>query len=255
MLRPAVLVTIPCYNEAERLDLAQVDALLDDARFSLLFVDDGSRDGTRDVLAAICEKHERRATYLVLPQNRGKAEAVRIGLRTSIERGADVVGYYDADFATPPKELSRLADQLKSAHADVVMGSRVARLGADVDRHPARHYLGRVFATTASLTLAMDIYDTQCGAKLLRTTPALRHALETPFTSRWAFDVELLGRLLAGGDGIEPLRPESLLEVPLHAWHDIAGSKLGSSAMLKAGTDLLRLAARVRLHGKRGFFP
>ena len=250
-----MFVTIPCYNEAARLDLAQVDTLLADPRFTLLFVDDGSRDATRDVLAAICERHQGRASYLVLPDNRGKAEAVRVGLRTSLERGAAVVGYYDADFATPPKELSRLADELEAAQADVAMGSRVARLGADVDRHPLRHYMGRMFATTASLVLSMGIYDTQCGAKLFRATPALHHALSAPFSSRWAFDVELLGRLLAGGEGAPPLPPSKLLEVPLRAWHDIGGSKLGSAAMVKAGTDLLRLAARVRLHGTRGFFP
>ncbi len=250
-----MLVTIPCYNEALRLDSAQVEALLADPRLSVLFVDDGSRDGTRDVLAALCERHPERASYLVLPQNRGKAEAVRTGLRTSLDRGADVVGYYDADFATPPQELSRLADELEAARADVVMGSRVARLGADVARHPTRHYMGRLFATTASLVLEMPIYDTQCGAKLFRSTAALRHALEAPFSSRWAFDVELLGRLLAGGEGAPPLPPEKLLEVPLRAWHDVQGSKLGSTAMLRAGTDLLRLAARVKTRGRRGFFP
>jgi glycosyltransferase involved in cell wall biosynthesis len=250
-----VLVTIPCYNEALRLDGAQVDALLSDARFELLFVDDGSRDGTKDVLAALCERHAGRASYLVLPQNRGKAEAVRTGLRTSLERGAEVVGYYDADFATPPRELSRLADELERAQVDVVMGSRVARVGAEVERHPTRHYMGRLFATTASLVLDLPIYDTQCGAKLFRRTAALDYALEAPFSSRWAFDVELLGRLLAGGEGVPPLRPEQLVEVPLSAWHDVEGSKLGSTGMLRAGTDLLRLAARVRARGKRGFFP
>jgi hypothetical protein len=42
------------------------------------------------------------------------------------------------------------------------------------------------------------VYDTQCGAKLFRRTPALAAALERPFRSRWAFDVELLGRLRSG---------------------------------------------------------
>jgi len=249
-----VLVTIPCYNEAKRLDAAKVAAVLEDARFTLLFVDDGSRDGTRDVLAAICAQHPGRASYLVLPENRGKAEAVRAGMRASLERGAQVVGYYDADFATPPRELMRLAEELERTNADVAMGSRLARLGAEVTRHPLRHYVGRVFATAASIALDLAVYDTQCGAKLFRRTAALEHALALPFASRWAFDVELLGRLLAGGPGVPPLVPEKLIEVPLHAWHDIGGSKLGTAAAVKAGLELVGLAARVRVQGRRRFF-
>ena len=68
----------------------------------------------------------------------------------------------------------------------------------------ARHYVGRLFATASSLILDMTVYDTQCGAKVLRAGPALRAALATPFHSRWAFDVELLGRLhngVGGADG------------------------------------------------------
>lgn len=250
----AVIVVIPCYNEAERLDESQVRALLAFEGTRVLFVDDGSTDGTADRLAALCTSIGYRATFDVLPENRGKAEAVRRGMQLALARaeklGDTIVGYIDADFATPPSEVVRLRDELARSHAQVALGSRVARLGAAIARKPTRHYLGRAFATTASFVLGLTVYDTQCGAKLFKDSAALRAALEQPFSSRWSFDVELLGRLLAGGMG-----PRDMIEIPLAQWEDVGGSKLSAKGALRAGVDLIALGARVRRKGPRGFFP
>ena len=74
-------------------------------------------------------------------------------------------------------------------------------MGTDIRRSAVRHYTGRLFATAGSLVLGVPVYDTQCGAKAFRVTDALRAALAEPFVSRWAFDVEVLGRLLRSTDG------------------------------------------------------
>jgi len=121
----------------------------------------------------------------------------------------------------------------------------VALLGHRIDRSAWRHYLGRLFATASSLVLRLSVYDTQCGAKVFRVTPALRTALAEPFTSRWAFDVELLQRLLGAG-----VRPAQFEEVPLRAWRDVGGSKLGPAAAIAAAADLARLA-RLRSRADR----
>lgn len=253
---PGVVVVIPCYNEAERLSEAQVLALVGHPGVDVLLVDDGSSDGT----AALLERISRsapvgRARFLVLPENRGKAEAVRTGMLAALEGGASIVGYADADFATPPEELAHLKSELERSGALVALGARIARLGAHIDRKASRHYLGRVFATGASLVLGLAVYDTQCGAKLFRDTPALRHALRDPFSSRWAFDVELIGRLTAGGPGAPPIVPAEMIEVPLRTWIDVGGSKLSARGAVKAGLDLMALGARVARRGPRGFFP
>lgn len=244
-------LTIPCYNEAARLDVDEVARLLEDRRVDALLVNDGSTDRTAELLADIATRHGARVRVLDLSPNGGKGEAVRRGMLDALSRGSEVVGYLDADFATPPRELTRLLDALEESDAKVVLGARIARLGAVVERNPARHYLGRVFATAASTVLDLAVYDTQCGAKLFRDTPALREALAEPFRSRWAFDVELIGRLTAASD---PLTKEHFLEVPLGEWRDKRGSKLAGPAMLKAGADVLKLGASVATHGKRAFY-
>jgi glycosyltransferase involved in cell wall biosynthesis len=208
----------------------------------LLLVDDGSTDRTLDVLAEIQGAAPASTVrVLPLPRNGGKAEAVRQGLANALGRGARLIGYADADLSTPFAELSRLLEPVEQGTADVVLGSRVALLGTHIERTRARHYLGRVFATAASLLLKLGVYDTQCGAKFFRQSPALESALSVPFSSSWAFDVELIGRLLLGAPGAPPIAPDRFVEIPLRAWRDVRGSHLKSRDMARAAFDLVRI--------------
>jgi dolichyl-phosphate beta-glucosyltransferase len=238
---------VPCYNEGDRLDGGAFRSLVDsEPGLSLLFVDDGSRDHTRARLAELARERDGCIHVLSLPLNQGKAEAVRQGLRDALGRGAHVVGYLDADLATPVAEARRLLRVLRERDVDVVLASRVALLGRTIERRAARHYSGRVFATLASMALGLPVYDTQCGAKLFRRTPALEAALGEPFLSRLAFDVELVGRLLVGAPGAPGLEPSRIVEEPLLVWRDVPGSKLHLAHMLRAAADVGRIAWDLR---------
>ena len=232
-----VMLVVPCYNEERRLDVDRFLALSRDVH--LLFVNDGSRDKTGDILRELSRRAGGAIEVLDLEANAGKAEAVRRGMLRAIDAGATTVGYADSDLATPPDELLRLMRELSQSSAAVVIGSRVALAGSHVERKATRHYMGRVFATAASLVLGARFYDTQCGAKVFKVTPLLRAALQVPFASRWVFDVELLGRLLDGG-----LAVDAFVEVPLKTWRDVEGSKLNSRAMARAVLDLVTIARR-----------
>jgi glycosyltransferase involved in cell wall biosynthesis len=253
--RPLPLVVVPCYNEAQRLDIEQFGALARSERIRLLFVNDGSTDDTGRVLTTLATSLSA-VDVLDLPRNIGKAEAVRLGLVRAVESGAPVVGYYDADLATPPHELLRLLDILEAKpDLSVVTAARVALLGRKIVRRASRHYLGRFFATGAALVLRQPIYDTQCGAKLFRVTPSFVAATAEPFRSSWIFDVELIGRLLRGSDSAEPVPASAFEEIPLREWHHVAGSKLGVREMARALVDLLLLEMRLNRRpqkGKRG---
>jgi len=247
--RSVCTVVVPCYNEALRLDRGGFLAFASHGPVELIFVDDGSTDGTGHLLDELCG-HLRaagvQARALSLSKNRGKGEAVRLGMLDALRRGAPIVGYFDADLATPPGEMSRLIRTMLETPADVALAARVALLGRKIVRKASRHYLGRVFATVASLILRMPVYDTQCGAKAFRRTPALEAALASPFSARWAFDVELLGRLRAGTSKAAGLPMEAFIEMPLQSWRDVGNSTLTFAAFPLLGIELLRIAFALR---------
>lgn len=235
------ILIVPCYNEEKRIDAREFFSLLADDTIELLFVNDGSTDGTLDRLHELAAQRPDRVDVLSLEPNRGKAEAVREGLSTALTRQPTFVGYVDADLATPVSEIRRLVRVMRESDADGILGSRIALMGRDIERTPRRHYLGRAFATAASLVLQTEVYDTQCGAKLFRCTPALRAAVAEPFISRWAFDVELLGRLLVGTATTPGVARSAIREEPLLMWHDVAGSTLGPAQMARTLADLVRI--------------
>jgi dolichyl-phosphate beta-glucosyltransferase len=241
---PLCLIVVPCYNEGSRLQVARfTDFLRKVEGVNFLFVNDGSRDNTLDVLQTIRSGREDRIQILDKQPNAGKAEAVRTGLQKAIEQGQGTyVGFWDADLSTPLEVIPDFLALLNgSDQFQMVFGSRVRLLGRDVARKASRHYLGRVFASFASITLGLPIYDTQCGAKLFRVTPELASILKEKFLSRWVFDVEILARYIAFYQGSVAYLRESIYEFPLPRWYDVDGSKVRSGDFFKAALDLFRI--------------
>ncbi|MCQ2285489.1 MAG: glycosyltransferase [Bacteroidales bacterium] len=187
-------IVIPCYNESKRLKINEfLDFSNTHTDIQFLFVNDGSKDNTLEVLQNLSVQHEH-IHYLDVQPNGGKAEAVRKGMIYAAENlTTDLIGFWDADLATPLSEIDNFIFQMQRADFDIVTGLRLMRLGAGVKRQKLRHYLGRCFATTASIALQLPVYDTQCRAKLYKTSvvPTL---FKESFITRWLFDVELLAR-------------------------------------------------------------
>ncbi|MEQ8788470.1 MAG: glycosyltransferase [Pirellulaceae bacterium] len=235
-MSPATIV-VPCYNEVERFDVARFReyvAQRRDVRFML--VNDGSSDETLSLLERLASSHPGNFDVLDLGRNQGKAEAVRQGMLAAWRDGADYVGFWDADLATPLEQIAdfiRVLDQ--KPHLDAVFGSRILLPGRVIVRKEYRHWLGRLFNSVISRILSMPIYDTQCGAKMFRGTPEVRAVFEQPFTVNWIFDVEILARLIDGRRGSgSPRVYETVFEYPLDYWEDVAGSKLKPTDFLKA---------------------
>lgn len=241
---PSVCLIIPCYNEAHRLDVAAFRHFLAvGSDVLLVFVDDGSQDQTAAVLARTCSGFESSAHLLRLPQNGGKAEAVRAGLLFALDRfHPSIIGFWDADLATPLETVARFLGVLATRpDLEMIFGARVQLLGRNVRRTAARHYLGRIFATAVSWVLNLAIYDTQCGAKLFRVRPETRSLFQEPFLSKWVFDVEILARYQLLFRQEKKSLAQVIYEYPLESWVDVAGSKVGLADFLVAFRDIVRI--------------
>ncbi len=247
MVNPSVMQTvhivIPCYNEAERLPGEELLAFLEaNSWASISFVNDGSADETLLLLEQLKGLAPERIDVHDLPQNVGKAEAVRRGILESLRRPFDFVAYLDADLSTLPEAFEDMLQASKPQHK-FILGSRVLRAGAVIERSPRRHYLGRVFVSAASTVLNLRFYDTQCGAKLIERR-LIQPLFADPFLSRWLFDLELLMRLrrLLGEEEFK----NSVLEVPLSRWIDSGNSRIRARDLALVPYELLRIRSHYR---------
>ena len=232
-------IIIPCYNESARLDKNAFQVYLDNhSDINFLFVNDGSKDGTLAMLQDFAQSHDR-INYLDVQPNGGKAEAVRRGMIYAAENfQTDYIGFWDADLATPLYEIPRFVAIAEQKDFEIVTGLRLMRLGAGVRRKKKRHYLGRCFATAASVMLDLPVYDTQCGAKLYRSE-VVKPLFSEKFVTRWLFDVELLARYIVNFG--KKRATANIYEHPVFAWEDVAGSRLKFHDFFKAPLEMLRI--------------
>jgi dolichyl-phosphate beta-glucosyltransferase len=236
-----VAIVVPCYNESRRLPVARFEQYIQSTGTQFVFVDDGSTDETIEILKKIELAYPDQVVVVSYGSNMGKGEAVRQGINVAFARHVEYVGFWDADLATPLEAISDfLAEFALRRDCLMVFGARVQLLGRKIDRSVLRHYLGRVFATVASLILRLPVYDTQCGAKLFRVTPVTVSLFATPFCSRWTFDVEIIARHIQKVGSVTTAASQ-MFEFPLYIWKDVAGSKVKPRHFLIALFDMCRI--------------
>lgn len=240
---------IPCYNEENRLPLADFANFLAAKHLNvlLLFVNDGSKDNTVKLLSNLVNDSEGKASLLSLKKNQGKAEAIRQGMLHLAESnsGLDYIGFMDADLAVSLDEIFKLDSVISDfENPAMIIGSRIKLFGStEIIRSNRRHYIGRVIATLISKSLKLPIYDTQCGFKVIRKD-MVSTLFKESFTSRWLFDVELIFRLLAltGYNGIQG----QLFEMPVSKWHEKGDSRIPLTYAFSMPFELLKIRNRYR---------
>jgi glycosyltransferase involved in cell wall biosynthesis len=142
---PLLSVVMPVYNERATIEEIVRRVLAVPLRVELIIVDDGSTDGTREVLGSLAR--ELRFTLVLQPANAGKGAALRRGFQ---EITGDVVAIQDADLEYSPEEFPQLVELIAQGRADVVYGSRF------LGRHRVfmfTHYVGNRFLTLVTNVL------------------------------------------------------------------------------------------------------
>ena len=233
-------LVVPCYNEEKRLDFEAIENYLQKADGThLYFANDGSTDQTLSLLEKFCARFEN-ASVVNFEQNRGKAETVRLATVEILNNHeCDLIGFWDADLATPLNEIDNFLRELKNRESiKVILGTRILRLGVTINRKRYRHYLGRVFATIVSMMLKLPVYDTQCGAKIFDAKLA-KKIYQEKFVTKWFFDVELFFRSI--DPKIGGVSKDSFYELPLEKWEDVAGSKLKPTDFIKTPIELFKI--------------
>jgi glycosyltransferase involved in cell wall biosynthesis len=214
---PSLLLLIPAYNEERRIEpvLRAYATYFEKnytGKFQMVVVLNGCVDDTIGVVRRVAETHPQ-ISALDFPEPIHKGGALIEGLK--LAPLADLIGYVDADGATPPAAYHELVRRIEEA--DCVIGSRWMP-GAVLHQAQTtkRQFASRVFHRVVQLFFRMNIRDTQCGAKVMR-----RQAVEKIHSALriadMAFDINLLYALKRAGFKI--------LEVPTE-WTDQVGSKV-----------------------------
>ena len=232
---PSLLILIPAYNEEARIEpvlreYAQFFGKNYSGEFQIVVVLNGCTDNTLGVVRRVAAEFPT-VHALEFREAIGKGGALIEGLKLAAH--ADLVGYADADGATPPRAFLELVRHI--GEADCVIGSRWMP-GAVIHQSQASHrqFASRVFHKIVQWLFWMNIHDTQCGAKVMKREvaekihPYLRIA-------DMAFDINLLVSIKRAGFRI--------LEVPTE-WTDQAGSKV---VLFHSSLTMLLSAIRVRL--------
>ena len=230
-----ISVIIPSFNESRVISntLDKVDHYFakQPYGFEIIVVDDGSTDGTRDLINSL--SREKPFIRLISNSHMGKGASVKSGV---LSASGDYIFFTDADLSTPIEELDKLMPFFKEGY-DVIIGSR-AKKESNILRHQPmlRQAMGKVFNMLVRLLVLRGIKDTQCGFKLFRRQAAHK-IFSLQRLNGFAFDVEILY--------ITKVLGYKIKDVPI-TWINRIDSRVGiAKDSLKMFLDLFIIRANI----------
>jgi len=193
-----VLICIPTYNEAENI-AGIVEAIFSlDVGFDILVIDDGSPDGTAEMVRKLMSSHER-LQLLEREEKGGLASAYVAGFRYSVQHGYDVVGEMDADFSHPPEALREVRRLLESGDYDFLVGSRYTAGGGTKNWGLVRKLISRFGSQYARMILGVPIRDMTGGFNFWTRRALEAIGIDRIMAEGYCFQIELKTRACRGG--------------------------------------------------------
>ena len=240
------LVIIPTYNEKENIE-AIIKAVMElPIEFHVLVIDDGSPDGTAEIVKGLMADRYKGRVHLVERSGKlGLGTAYIAGFKWAIENKAEYIFEMDADFSHNPQDLLKLYDACANQGADLAIGSRYVT-GVNVVNWPMGRVLMSYFASKyVRFVLGVNIHDTTAGFVCYK-----RHTLETIELDKirfkgYAFQIEM--KFTAHKCGAK------IIEVPIIFVNRVLGtSKMSGGIFSEAllGVVRLKLSSWVRKYPK-----
>lgn len=239
-----VLVVIPTYNERENIGpvLRRLHAAL--PRAHALVVDDGSPDGTGDVVDELAAADER-VHVLHRTEKAGLGPAYIAGFRWGLARDYQTLVEMDADGSHAPEDLPRILAELE--RADLVIGSRYVPGGKVVNWAKRREILSRGANLYARIALGAPLKDITAGYRAYRRGVLEKLELDGVASQGYCFQIDLAWRTLRAGF--------TVVEVPItFTEREIGESKMSGSIVREAFFQVARWGMRRRSEQLRGAF-
>lgn len=237
------IVIIPTFNEKENIEKIILAVFSLPTRFEVLVIDDGSPDGTANIVKKMQEDYADRLHLIEREGKLGLGTAYIAGFRWAIEHRYDYIFEMDADFSHNPQDLERLLEACVDG-ADVAIGSRYIS-GVNVVNWPMGRVLMSYFASKyVRMILRMKIADTTAGFKCYR-----RKVLETIDLDKikfkgYAFQIEMKYTAYRLGFKIK--------EVPIIFTNRVLGtSKMSGNIFSEAVIGVIRLRFKKRKDMKK----
>ena len=230
------VVIIPTYNECENVARMTDKVMSLEGDFDLLYVDDGSPDGTADIIRKKIEEYGSRINLVERSGKLGLGTAYIAGFKWALERGYDEIFEMDCDFSHNPDDLLRLAARLEQ-DADVVVGSRYVK-GMNVVNWPLSRILISYGASLyVRLITGMPVYDSTAGFVGYRAEVLRKIDLDKVEMIGYGFQIEM--KYTAWRYGFR-LREESIIFTD----RELGTSKMSSSIFGEAFFGVLKLPMR-----------
>ena len=188
----ASLVVIPTYNEAE--SIGQILHGLKSLDVDILVIDDGSPDGTADIVRM------HKVEVIEREGKQGLGSAYRTGFSIGIQRGYSYIIEMDADGSHQMQDLQKMMEWIGSA--DLLIGSRWVSDGAIQNWSKFREYLSKSANTYANLLLSLGVEDTTSGFRIYTSELLKKMEVSTIRSEGYCFQIEMTRRAIARGGSI-----------------------------------------------------